>query len=221
MARPQVEIGDERPGLPFEFFQLSRELRDMIHGFTLLMEEFGYGRSGELLVSARQTVDPRLLLICRQFRDEYRETAQKKTAIIIKDGNLEACHCPMLPLFLDFVTRFDLNISILHLAPANASRSKFKADDIMMHRGWMRQLFQQRHPPVSSYSLTVQIHETPYMAVSEAMLKAHLMSLVFPREMESMDVLYYGGVFRNRSKIGPSCGIKKLVLRYCAETESL
>lgn len=83
----------------FDFFGLPRELRDHIYDNATVCKTINVGRSRRLWFYASHLPTTNLLLVGRQFRDEYRHRVSKLLAITVEDhlGPLEDHNRDALP----------------------------------------------------------------------------------------------------------------------------
>ncbi|KAI7337466.1 hypothetical protein KC315_g2299 [Hortaea werneckii] len=143
----------------FNFFNLPRELRDSIYDESLIFKRKFEDQSGVRL-RGRRLVQIHLLLINRQFRDEYLERAEKKTCLVIVDRDRYHGEPLKLPAIMKYTRKLELHLALACDVPDHiVSRCKV-TQEVRMHRKWIGNLCDQmQHLESVKINVLIDAHE--------------------------------------------------------------
>ncbi|KAI7212189.1 hypothetical protein KC333_g7253 [Hortaea werneckii] len=143
----------------FNFFNLPRELRDSIYDESLIFKRKFEDQSG-VRIRGRRLVQIHLLLINRQFRDEYLERAEKKTCLVIVDRDRYHGESLKLPAIMKYTRKLELHLALACDVPDHIlSRCKV-TQEVRMHRKWIGNLCDQmKHLESVKIHVLIDAHE--------------------------------------------------------------
>ncbi|KAK1080903.1 hypothetical protein LTR33_005136, partial [Friedmanniomyces endolithicus] len=134
--------GTAPPQTIFNFFGLSRELRDMVYDFSLTFKRKIRSQHGARL-RGRMVTEASLLLVGKQFSREYFERAQYHTCFIIVDRPEFHGDFFKIPRALSYVRNVELFLAIACDSPDHFTDQCRVVKEVRMHRKWIADLCQK------------------------------------------------------------------------------
>ncbi|KAK0272364.1 hypothetical protein LTR35_012947 [Friedmanniomyces endolithicus] len=134
--------GTVPPQTTFNFFGLSRELRDMVYDFSLTFKRKIRSQHGARL-RGRMVAEAPLLLVGKQFSREYFERAQYHTCLIIVDRPEFHGDTFKIPRALSYVRNVELFLAIACDSPDHFTDQCRVVKEVRMHRKWIVDLCQK------------------------------------------------------------------------------
>ncbi|KAK0942127.1 hypothetical protein LTR29_006372 [Friedmanniomyces endolithicus] len=126
----------------FNFFGLSRELRDMVYDFSLTFKRKIRSQHGARL-RGRMVTEASLLLVSKQFSREYFERAQYHTCLIIVDRPEFHGDSFKIPRAISYARNVELFLAIACDSPDHFTDQCRVVKEVRMHRKWIVDLCQK------------------------------------------------------------------------------
>ncbi|KAK0259938.1 hypothetical protein LTS09_005272 [Friedmanniomyces endolithicus] len=126
----------------FNFFGLSRELRDMVYNFSLTFKRKIRSQHGARL-RGRMVTEASLLLVSKQFSREYFERAQYHTCLIIVDRPEFHGDSFKIPRAISYARNVELFLAIACDSPDHFTDQCRVVKEVRMHRKWIVDLCQK------------------------------------------------------------------------------
>ncbi|EMC94949.1 hypothetical protein BAUCODRAFT_519967 [Baudoinia panamericana UAMH 10762] len=124
----------------FRFFDLPREMRDQIYDESLTFKQKYQSQHG-IRLRGRRVVNPALLLVSKQFHQEYVERADRKTTLVIVDRNVyhgELLEVSKLPKQLTCATKLEIHLALACNGEADHITNGCRVlKELRMHRKWI------------------------------------------------------------------------------------
>lgn len=135
----------------FPIFELARELRDLIY-YHLLTQIKTYSLSSGFKLTATHLPQPHLLLLSRDFRQEYLSVASILTTLTINDHCLggSGYQLPSLPKEVLGIEKVRFNVA--------CTAWKDAAGEIEFHDGWIRGLLGQMRVKGGGGKVAIHMH---------------------------------------------------------------
>lgn len=179
--RPRT--GTPQPQI-FPFFSLPRELRDQIYAHALIFKH-KLPSQHHVRLRARRVPLLALLLVSRQFRAEYYETAERLSCLIVVDRNTYHGEPLRVPRGLTYIRRLEVFLAtccedpthrdLTAPHPLSGRRGCGVVPEMRMHRTWLADLVRQLR---GLEGVKVEILLDPQQALCERFLLAEQHRLV-------------------------------------------
>ncbi|KAK6388721.1 hypothetical protein LTR65_007394 [Meristemomyces frigidus] len=147
----------------FQFFMLAPELRDKIYENALQYKrKFKSQHSARL--RGRRVAELSLLLVSRQFRQEYLERAEQKTCLVIVDRDHYHGGMLQLPTPIKCARKLELHLALACDEPDHTVGRCRILPELRMHRKWIVDLCEQmKHLD----SVTINVLIDPHALVAD------------------------------------------------------
>lgn len=173
--RPRT--GPRQPQI-FPFFSLPRELRDQIYAHALVFKH-KLPSQHHVRLRARRVPILSLLLVSRQFRTEYHETAERLSCLIVVDRNTYHGEPLLVPRGLTYIRRLEVFLAtcceepthrdLTAPHPLSGRRGCGVVPEMRMHRTWLTDLVGQLR---GLEGVKVEVLLDPQQALCEGFLLA-------------------------------------------------
>ncbi|TKA22895.1 hypothetical protein B0A50_07834 [Salinomyces thailandicus] len=205
----------------FPFFGLPRELRDSIYDDCLIFKR-KFGPQYGIRLRGRRVVQPHLLLLNSQFRDEYLEQAQKKTCLVIVDRDHYHGEPLKLPSVMKYAHKLELHLALACDAAdhvmSGSSKCKVK-QELRMHRKWIGDIcLQMKELDSIKVSVMLDFHE--YISDCETHLLAEQYRLTNLEALTSLEIFhcdYYVGPKTDSASAWNFSKPKSLIMMWSAQ----
>lgn len=203
----------------FNFFALPRELRDKIYEESLQFKKKFEPQHGVRL-RARRIVAVELLLVNRQFHNEYLERAEKKTCLIIVDRDHYHGETLELPIPIKYARKLELHLALACDEPDHGMERCRMLPELRMHRKWIVKLSEQMKY-LDAITIKVLIDAHACVKECEEKLLKEQYRLTNLESLASLEVYhcdYYVGKTSSAWNFGKP---RKLVMKWSAESGDL
>ncbi|TKA76310.1 hypothetical protein B0A55_04198 [Friedmanniomyces simplex] len=184
-VKPEVT---EPPQITFNFFDLPRELRDLIYDFSLTFKRKIRSQHGARL-RGRNVAESSLLLVNKQFRREYFERAEHHTCLVIVDRPEFHGDLLKLPPAISYARSLELYLAIACDSPDHFTDQCRVIKEARMHRKWIADLCQKMRQ-LQSLSIKLIIDPHQHIQACESKLLELQHKLTNFEELKALGVYH-------------------------------